>query len=72
MHNHPEEDKPTSSKIASAADANSSADFQVDSQKLAELVAMGMDAEKAANALKTYRNDLQRAMESLLDEPMQQ
>lgn len=72
MHNAPEqEDQPTSSKVATAADANSTSEFQVDSGKLAELVAMGMDADKAANALKASGNDLQRAMDLLLDEPMQ-
>lgn len=65
--------QPTSSRAAAAADAASDAGIQVDSEKLAELIQMGMDPEKAALALRQHSNDLQRAMDALLDdsEPMQ-
>ncbi|CAD5229650.1 unnamed protein product [Bursaphelenchus okinawaensis] len=61
---------PRASEAPSTSKA--SADSEVDSAKLAELIGMGVDADKATVALKKFNNNLQQAIDALFDEPMQQ
>ncbi|CAD5234155.1 unnamed protein product [Bursaphelenchus xylophilus] len=71
-HSNPydhEESQEASASVSAQAPGPSE---EVDSAKLAELISMGMDPDKATIALKKYKNDLQRAIDSLFDEPMDQ
>jgi uncharacterized UBP type Zn finger protein len=40
----------------------------VDSEKLAQLIQIGIDVNRAADALRRFNNDIHQAMQSLLDE----
>ncbi|KAI6192182.1 Protein DDI1-like protein 2 [Aphelenchoides bicaudatus] len=43
-------------------------EVQVDNEKLAQLIQIGIDANRASDALQRFNNDIQQAMQSLFDE----
>lgn len=54
------DDRPSTSRGAE--------EIPVDNEKLAQLVQIGIDANRASDALRRFNNDIHKAMQSLLDE----
>jgi NACalpha-BTF3-like transcription factor len=64
-----EDDRPSTSRAI--LEPKSEYDIEVDNDKLAQMIQIGVEAEKASQALRRFNNDINQAMQSLMDEEEQ-
>jgi uncharacterized UBP type Zn finger protein len=53
---------------STSQESGSEYNVEVDNQKLAELIQIGIDPGRASTALRRFNNDIQGAMQFLMDE----
>ena len=59
---------PPSPSVAPSGSPAASPQPEIDSEKLAQLMSMGLDGDKAIEALRLFNNDFHRALQHLLNE----